>query len=408
MEFRYNIIWSNVSRYIHDIGGIMGLEETTLELIALCYDAALAPEKWQTFMMRFANALHARSAMLREVDYMAGDVRLFETVGYDPAWVVAYRQHFVQLDYFASAFTNMPIGALILGDQAIPWEQQRKTEFCNDYILAQNVRHVMGCTLDRNDHYHLQFGLQREQWQDNFDADARQLIHLVAPHMTRAVQIQHRMTELDTEKQLTLAALDRLRVGVILLDERGMPKHLNREAERLASGCNGLTVRRDGLALAAATDNNRLRHLIADAAALANGRAATAGGCLRVVRQNGSLQIQVVPLPKGLSKRPLEQSLPAGCVAVFVSTAGGVCLPWERVAAMHGLTRAEARLAALLAKGISLEEIAETLSISVQTARSQLKAVFGKTGVSRQAELVALLLADMLSYQTNDPLEPAP
>ena len=68
---------------------------------------------------------------------------------------------------------------------------------------------------------------------------------------------------------------------------------------------------------------------------------------------------------------------------------------------MHGLTRAEARLAATLAKGISLEEAAAALSISVHTVRSQLKAVFAKTGVTRQAELVALLLADMLTDHTD-------
>lgn len=56
------------------------------------------------------------------------------------------------------------------------------------------------------------------------------------------------------------------------------------------------------------------------------------------------------------------------------------------------LTPAEARLAALLAKDLSLDESANSLGISRQTARNQLKAIFTKTGTSRQAELLSLLL----------------
>lgn len=63
----------------------------------------------------------------------------------------------------------------------------------------------------------------------------------------------------------------------------------------------------------------------------------------------------------------------------------------DRVAAAHRLTPAEARLAARLASGEALETAAEALGIARETARNQLKAVFAKTGTSRQAELVALL-----------------
>ena len=55
------------------------------------------------------------------------------------------------------------------------------------------------------------------------------------------------------------------------------------------------------------------------------------------------------------------------------------------------LTEAEARLAAQLAFGNSLETVADQFGIAKETARSQLKSIFAKTGVHRQAELVAVL-----------------
>jgi len=55
------------------------------------------------------------------------------------------------------------------------------------------------------------------------------------------------------------------------------------------------------------------------------------------------------------------------------------------------LTPAEASLASIIAEGASPEEAAKRLGVAKETARNQLKAVFGKTGTHRQSELVALL-----------------
>jgi DNA-binding CsgD family transcriptional regulator len=55
------------------------------------------------------------------------------------------------------------------------------------------------------------------------------------------------------------------------------------------------------------------------------------------------------------------------------------------------LTVAEARLARLLASGDTLEVVAQKLCIKLTTARSQLAAIFSKSGIRRQAKLVAIL-----------------
>jgi DNA-binding CsgD family transcriptional regulator len=55
------------------------------------------------------------------------------------------------------------------------------------------------------------------------------------------------------------------------------------------------------------------------------------------------------------------------------------------------LSPAEARLALSLASGATLTEAAEAYGVSVATARTQLKAIFQKTGVRRQVGLVLLI-----------------
>ena len=62
----------------------------------------------------------------------------------------------------------------------------------------------------------------------------------------------------------------------------------------------------------------------------------------------------------------------------------------NRVRDILGLTLGEARVAALVGSGVAPKEAAERLGIAESTARTVLKRVFAKAGVSRQSELVAL------------------
>ena len=65
--------------------------------------------------------------------------------------------------------------------------------------------------------------------------------------------------------------------------------------------------------------------------------------------------------------------------------------------ALFGLTPAEARLAIRLVNGLSLDEAAISLGVSRNTAKSHLRAVFSKTGVTRQPQLIQLILNSVVT-----------
>jgi len=57
----------------------------------------------------------------------------------------------------------------------------------------------------------------------------------------------------------------------------------------------------------------------------------------------------------------------------------------------YGLTKAEAQIVDRLVAGDTLVAAAASIGISTNTAKSHLSHVFAKTGVHRQAELIALI-----------------
>lgn len=81
-----------------------------------------------------------------------------------------------------------------------------------------------------------------------------------------------------------------------------------------------------------------------------------------------------------------------GRVLLLVTDLDAQSRPLDSVlGATFGLTAAEARLAAIIGGGGSLEVACEMLQVSRETARNQLKSIFAKTNTHRQAELVLLL-----------------
>ena len=82
---------------------------------------------------------------------------------------------------------------------------------------------------------------------------------------------------------------------------------------------------------------------------------------------------------------------PCQAVLVLIDPDTHYLPPKSALKSYFGLSIAEARLAQRLTSGEALKDAANHLGISKHTARVQLKAVFAKMNVHRQAELVALL-----------------
>ena len=104
-----------------------------------------------------------------------------------------------------------------------------------------------------------------------------------------------------------------------------------------------------------------------------------------VVRDNGRQPVVIKRLPP-MAPTKLEVS-----ILTFFSLDAKPCPPASLLMKIFCFTPAEARLAAALAKGMTLGEAASVKSISCNTLRHQLKAVFLKTNTHRQSHLVALL-----------------
>src|SRR5690606_20700866 len=77
---------------------------------------------------------------------------------------------------------------------------------------------------------------------------------------------------------------------------------------------------------------------------------------------------------------------------LFYHPASAPAIDASLLYAVFGLTPAEARIATLLADGLSLKQIAELQGTRHDTVRKQLRSIYQKTATNRQPELIRLLL----------------
>jgi DNA-binding CsgD family transcriptional regulator len=88
----------------------------------------------------------------------------------------------------------------------------------------------------------------------------------------------------------------------------------------------------------------------------------------------------------------------ASCVLVITAVGCPEIASTQVIQGLFDLTPAEARIAHGIAAGKTVDDLAREAGLAVGTVRQQLKSVFSKTGVSRQAELVGILAGSALTF----------
>jgi DNA-binding NarL/FixJ family response regulator len=181
-------------------------------------------------------------------------------------------------------------------------------------------------------------------------------------------------------------ALDQLSIAVIVVDVSGRMLFMNRRGGELCAKDDGLTIGAAEICYASTpSESSRLHQMISESATAGTRKA------LAVSRPSMKrpLLVVVAPLPTFSDGRGNGKA-----AALYISDPEhNTVPPPEQLAALLELPPAKAKLAYCIAQGKPLDEAAIKLSITTETARTYLKDIFARTGTSRQAELVKLILS---------------
>jgi DNA-binding CsgD family transcriptional regulator len=223
-----------------------------------------------------------------------------------------------------------------------------------------------------------------------FQGDDVAYLTSVVPSLGRAFRLHELVRSVAEENRDLRAALDRMPAAVALVGAGGRVGAANAAASAILSRSDGLCTERGVLTARNADDARRLAVSLAAALEEARPRArrSLAAPSVRIRRERGA-PLDVVFLPLG----GRVGGSPEMVMAVVYDPDRAITLDVARVAELHGLTATEAEIAVSLATGRTLTNIAAERSCSEETVRTHLKRVLSKTGLTRQAEIVRVLLS---------------
>ncbi|MCD7060700.1 serine aminopeptidase domain-containing protein [Pelagibacterium xiamenense] len=234
---------------------------------------------------------------------------------------------------------------------------------------------------------------EAERSGDLAEAALHKRILSLMPHWERSFNLNRQVMMNATLGVLLQSVIERLQIGVAILDGEGELLHSNRtyfEALARLFPASGLSGSEKGVA------NALTGRLL---------RGERAGPTKRMGHRDTLIVHDDMPVavrfyPDALKQTSLQRQGPAS-VLVLRTDPGGDLEADSRMALVelaYGLTGKEAEIALLIAGGRSPEEAAETLGILVSTVRGHLKKAFSKMNVHSQSELTSRLLSGPLGW----------
>ncbi|MFC4314193.1 helix-turn-helix transcriptional regulator [Steroidobacter flavus] len=231
-----------------------------------------------------------------------------------------------------------------------------------------------------------------------FEEEHRERLRLLMPHITRSLGVMFKLRDADFRVAASLEALNRIRQGILLLDQRGCVCFANTMAEQILQ-------RNDGLSLGEIEGSDRTLDTVdslaqaaleraiqaAISAPQADGTHHTQTVLVRRTSEATHYIVQVSYLPE---TNPYHLGASAPRAVVFIKADTLVSQPepglLQRV---YSLTPAEVRAALALCDGDSLDAVAAHLNVTLNTLKTHLKSIYAKTAVDSRAALTKLMLS---------------
>ena len=256
-----------------------------------------------------------------------------------------------------------------------------------DYLIPHGLGWFAATSVGPDPRVVVIVSVQRRFDKTRFDDDELRFVAEIGRHVEQAMRLGIRLFDGRLQRDGLAGALSAMNVGVFGLDSLGRVTMQNPAAAQFID--EGLQIH-----------NGRLRSqwegggkAFADLVTLTlEGGAPPEPRPVLLSNADAGVRLVVHVVPTAVVADAIEPMLAETRAFVFVSSLEpGRPVDPAVLRDLLGLTLNEGRVASLVGSGLQPRDAAAALGIAEETARTVLKRVFAKTGVSRQAELVALL-----------------
>ena len=284
----------------------------------------------------------------------------------------------------------LPHAKLVHVSELYTEDERRTSPVYNEALPLSHSQNSLNVRLDGTDGCRVGMALGDPVGQNGWDNGQIETIQRLLPHVRQAVRVRQALHSAEAYGASLTQLLGSSLIGVIHLGGRGRLLHMNDRARALLRQGDALFDQGGHLHARLAADEARLQRLLASALPADSLRGAS--GSMTVGRSFGTPRLTLHVMPA--TGYPLGYDLwRVAAIVLMVEPGSRSHVDSGMVASMLGLTPAEGRVAALLAAGHTVRRIASMTETKESSVRSHMKRIYSKRGISRQTDLVRLVLS---------------
>lgn len=349
----------------------------------LLYECVHEPERWLDFLALIGTTLGLDLLM---VEHHGVGYEVPQSVGLDPSDRTKLEQYYWSVNPYLPQLLNAQAGEVRAASWVVPQADLYRSEYFNDFGRHIGQHDGVAGVAFAQDTQRVSLSAIRGKSRRLCGEREVNLFKALVPHIANVCRIRQTLWESQARADASLEALSRLHQAVVLLGARGRLVSINCAAVRMAAQNDGLCITESrGIRGNTPGETAQLTALIRDCIAAASGQGRGSGGNVLITRPSGKRPwlASVAPF-KGAGGQPLA--------TVVISDPEQRTEPSaSTIAKLLGFTPMETRVGLILAQGISPEDAAGRLGITVNTARTHVRHMLSKAGLNRYVELVVLL-----------------
>lgn len=318
--------------------------------------------------------------------------------GFEEKAFGVYEDYFFTVDVWTAGLARMPMSRFYAQHQFIGDRDFTNSEIYTDFAHQNDIRYLSGCIADiPGTGLFGQLSAIRDHNGTEFSDNMLASLNLLAPHFQQALLLGQKIQSLETGLVSLERIVDRMPECVFVLSADRKVLYRNAAAETLLSLSDLIQAPNGHLSLAGSDSMNRLPMLVKSACGAAAGEARAGGDAFRVENDTHALDIMVLPFRFRRDGEVGHMDRPCA-LAIVNDTAKGVALNERSLKALYNMTRTEAAVTNLLARGLSPLEIADERAVSLDTVRAQIRSIHQKTDCSNQTQLLSKILSGVSRF----------
>lgn len=367
--------------------------ELTDSLLKLLYSGPLEPVPWRKFLLALADYVGCDNAAITLQLSRKGLAPMLiwgkdtQVSGEIARNIGGRHAEIGHLDPLRNALERS--GEIMLLEEVSSRESLIEDEFYQTVLRPYGIEHALGMYVREPGGLECNFGLTSSANGVRFGREHKEFMALLRPHFIQALELFARIYRDESEIDVLTDALDRLTIGTFMIDGRGKLLRSNGAARELMERGEAFRIRDGKLTLNGRSDSARFRRVLEQAL---EARMSNDSDYVRAFRciDNGNEDLGV--LVRAILRDRQSPADLGPAVVVYVTDAARTGSFKQLIATLFDLSPSEANLAALLTEGLTLAEAAREAGLTESTVRSYSKKIFAKLGVSRQTDLVRLIL----------------